>query len=272
VRQETGAPPEDGARTKPCVEARGITKRYGSVYALRGATIEMHPGEILGLVGDNGAGKSTLVNILSGALAATSGSILVDGREVTFRTPIDARHAGIETVYQDLSLAPDLSIWANMFLGREQVVPGPLGRLGWLDRRAMIAKTTEGLGQTNIRIASVLSRVGRLSGGQRQAVAVGRAVSWGSRVLLLDEPTAALGVEQQAKVGELVKRVAANGISVLLISHNLPQVYEICDRVVVLFQGETVADLKPREIEIDEIVSWITGSALAGRKVTGGQS
>jgi len=267
VTDADAAPVQGDARARPFIEVRDVTKRYGSLYALRGASLELHAGEVVGLVGDNGAGKSTLVNILSGVLQATSGSMLVDGQEVSFRTPVDARKAGIETVYQDLSLAPDLSIWANMFLGREQVVGGPLGRIGWLDRKAMIAKTTDGLSQTNIRIASVLSRVGRLSGGQRQAVAVGRAVSWGSHVLLMDEPTAALGVEQQQRVGELIKRVASNGIAVLLISHNLPQVYDICDRVVVLFRGETVADLTTSEIDIDDIVGWITGSALAARKL-----
>ena len=146
-----------------------------------------------------------------------------------------------------------------MFLGREEVVSGPFGKLGWLDRKSMIAKSTESLNKTNIRVASVLSRAGRLSGGQHQAVAVGRAVSWGTRVLLLDEPTAALGVEQQHRVGELIKQVAADNIAVLLISHNIPQVYEICGRVVVLFRGETVANLKTSEIEIDDVVGWIHG-------------
>jgi simple sugar transport system ATP-binding protein len=265
--EAAGAAARESVRASPYIEVRGVTKRYGSLYALRGADLELYPGEVVGLVGDNGAGKSTLVNILSGGLQPTTGTVLVDGKEVSFRTPVDARAAGIETVYQDLSLAPDLSIWANMFLGREEVVRGPLGRIGWLDRKAMIAKTTESLDDTNIRIASVLSRVEKLSGGQRQAVAVGRAVSWGSRALLMDEPTAALGVEQQARVGELVKRVASNGIAVLLISHNLPQVYEICDRVVVLFRGETVANLTTNDVDIDDIVGWITGSALAARKL-----
>ena len=267
MREEVPAPAGSGVQTVPFVEVRRLTKRYGSVLALRGADLELHRGEVVGLVGDNGAGKSTLVNILSGGIQPTSGSVLVDGTEVTLRTPVDARRAGIETVYQDLSLAPDLSIWANMFLGREAVVKGPLGRIGWLDRKAMMERSATSLEETNIRIASVLSRTGRLSGGQRQAVAVGRAVSWGSRVLLLDEPTAALGVEQQQRVGELIKRVAANGIAVLLISHNLPQVYEICDRVVVLFHGETVANLRTSEIDIDDIVGWITGSALAARRL-----
>ena len=268
---DAGAASERGVQKPPYVEVRGVTKRYGSIFALRGADIELAPGEIVGLVGDNGAGKSTLVNILSGVLALTTGSIFVDGKEVNLRTPLESRKAGIETVYQDLSLAPDLSIWANMFLGREEVVSGPFGKLGWLDRKSMIAKSTASLNDTNIRVASVLSRAGRLSGGQRQAVAVGRAVSWGTRVLLLDEPTAALGVEQQHRVGELIKQVAANDIAVLLISHNIPQVYEICDRVVVLFRGETVANLKTSEIEIDDIVGWITGSALAARKLHGGE-
>jgi ABC-type sugar transport system ATPase subunit len=263
------APAEATAPGTPRVEVREISKRYGSVIALRGVNMELHSGEIVGLVGDNGAGKSTLVNIIAGALPPTSGKVLVDGREVTFRTPIDARKAGIETVYQDLSLAPDVSIWGNMFLGREQVVSGPLGRIGWLDRKAMVARTAEDLDRTKIRIPSVVSRVGQLSGGQRQAVAVGRAVAWGSRVVLMDEPTAALGVEQQARVAELIKTVASHQLAVLLISHNLPQVYEICHRVLVLFRGEIVANLRPSEVDIDDIVGWITGSAVAARRLHG---
>jgi simple sugar transport system ATP-binding protein len=249
----------------PRVEIRNVTKRYGSLHALRGVDLSLRTGEIVGLVGDNGAGKSTLVNIISGALQPTSGEILIDGKPVTLKSPIDARRAGIETVYQDLALAPDLSIWQNMFLGREETVAGPLGKLGWLDRGKMSRKSAEDLKQTKIRIPSAASRVGRLSGGQRQAVAVGRAVAWGSRVVLMDEPTAALGVEQQEKVGELIGTVAESGTPVLLISHNLPQVYAICTRVVVLFHGQIVADLKPAEVEIDEIVGWITGSSLIAK-------
>ncbi len=257
-RTETAEPPR--------VEVRDVSKRYGSLHALRGVNLSLRSGEIVGLVGDNGAGKSTLVNIIAGALKQTSGQILVDGKEVNFHNPIDARSAGIETVYQDLALAPDLSIWANMFLGREAVAPGILGKIGWLDRKAMVARTTTDLERTRITVPSVAARVGRLSGGQRQAVAVGRAVAWGSRVVLLDEPTAALGVEQQAKVAELVQHVASEGLAVLLISHNLPQVYAICDRVLVLFGGQIVADLRPRDVAIDDIVGWITGSALAARQ------
>jgi ABC-type sugar transport system ATPase subunit len=251
----------------PRVEIRNLTKRYGSLHALRGVDLSLRTGEVVGLVGDNGAGKSTLVNIISGALQPTSGEILIDGKPIALRTPIDARRAGIETVYQDLALAPDLSIWQNMFLGREETIPGPLGKLGWLDRKRMSRKSAEDLEQTKIRIPSAASRVGRLSGGQRQAVAVGRAVAWGSRVVLMDEPTAALGVEQQEKVGELIGTVAKSGTPVLLISHNLPQVYSICSRVVVLFHGQIVADLKPAEVEIDEIVGWITGSSLIAKEL-----
>jgi ABC-type sugar transport system ATPase subunit len=246
----------------PRISTRGITKHFGTVEALRGVDLDVRAGEIVGLVGDNGAGKSTLVNILSGALQPNAGTIKVDGKDVTFATSLEARRAGIETVYQDLSLAPDLSVWANIFLGREQTVKGPLGKLGWLDRKAMARAAETDLERTRIRIGSVSSLAGRLSGGQRQAIAVGRAVAWGSRVILMDEPTAALGVEQQAKVGELVQTVRDQGVPVLLISHNLPQVHALCDRVVVLFQGRVVADLRPATCSVEEIVSWITGASL----------
>jgi len=251
-----------GASARPVVEVRAISKRYGSIHALRDVDMAIYPGEVVGLVGDNGAGKSTLVNIIAGALAPTSGEILVDGDRVGFKSPTDARDAGIETVYQDLALAPDLSVWQNLFLGRERTVRGPLGWIGWLDRRAMAQQSITDLERTRIRISSVSSRVGRLSGGQRQAVAVGRAAAWGSKVILMDEPTAALGVEQQQKVGELIKTVASHGLPVLLISHNLPQVYDVCDRILVLFHGRLIADLRPDETDMDGIVGWITGAAM----------
>jgi ABC-type sugar transport system ATPase subunit len=251
-----------GAATPPVLAARRVSKRYGSVRALSGVDLEIRPGELVGLVGDNGAGKSTLLQIFSGAIQPNGGEILFDGKPVRFGSPIEARMRGIEAVYQDLSLAPDLSVWANLFLGRERKAKGLLGKLGWLDRRAMTAEAQADLERTGIRIGSVHAQAGRLSGGQRQAVEVGRAVAWGSRILLMDEPTAALGVEQQAAVGDLMQAVAAKGIAVLLISHNLPQVHAICDRIVVLFHGRTVADLKPSEASVDEIVRWITGVAI----------
>jgi ABC-type sugar transport system ATPase subunit len=258
------------AETVPVIATRGITKHFGSVQALRGVDLEVYGGEVLGLVGDNGAGKSTLVNILSGAFQPNSGSMFVDGKQVTFGSSLEARRAGIETVYQDLSLAPDLSVWANIFLGREQAVKGPLRLVGWLDRKAMAREAEADLERTRIRIGSVKALAGRLSGGQRQAIAVGRAVAWGSKVLLMDEPTAALGVEQQAKVGELVRSVSDQGVPVLLISHNLPQVHALCDRVLVLFQGRVVADLRPADVSVEEIVSWITGASLAATTATVG--
>lgn len=270
---EAGAGPakQDGSgRPAAVIAVRGISKHFGSVQALRGVDLDIYPGEVVGLVGDNGAGKSTLVNILSGSMQPNAGAIFVDGKQVSFSSSLEARRLGIETVYQDLALAPDLSVWANIFLGRERVRRGPLGLFGWLDRRSMASSAEEDLERTRIRIGSVNALAGRLSGGQRQAIAVGRAVAWGSKVILMDEPTAALGVEQQERVGELVSSVAATGVPVLLISHNLPQVYRLCQRIVVLFQGEVVANLQREETTVDDIVSWITGAALGARPVTKG--
>jgi ABC-type sugar transport system ATPase subunit len=248
--------------TTPVLSVRQITKHYGSVQALRGVDLDVHQGEVVGLVGDNGAGKSTLINIISGSLQPNSGRIFLDGQEVALGSSIEARHRGIETVYQDLALAPDLAVWANMFLGREVTRAGLLGRLGWLDRKKMSVDAEHSLERTRIRIGSVQSKAGQLSGGQRQAVAVGRAVAWGSKVLLMDEPTAALGVEQQKRVAELVRTVSGEGLPILLVSHNLPQVHSLCDRVLVLFQGQLIADLVPAQCSVEEIVSWITGAAL----------
>lgn len=249
-------------RVTPVLSARGVTKHYGHVHALRGVDLDIYPGEVVGLVGDNGAGKSTLVGILSGALQPTDGVLQFEGRDIQMESPHAARDLGIETVYQDLALAPDLPVWSNLFLGRERLASGLLGRLGWLDRKAMIQEAEAHLKATKIRIGSTLARAGALSGGQRQAIAVARAVSWGSRLVLMDEPTAALGVEQQHRVGELIQNVAASGLPVLLISHNLPQVKELCDRVLVLHRGRIAVDLNPKEHTIEEIIRWITGAAL----------
>ena len=257
--------PSGGSAGPAVVSVRGITKHFGSVQALRGVDLDVFEGEVVGLVGDNGAGKSTLVNILSGGLEPNEGTILVDGKWVTFSSSLEARRLGIETVYQDFPPAPDLTVWANIFLGRERSVKGPLRWFHWLDRKAMAQAAQADLERTRIRIELVNSLAGRLSGGQRQAIAVSRAVAWGSKVVLMDEPTAALGVEQQERVAELVSSVAARGVPILLISHNLLQVYRLCDRVVVLFQGLVVADLSPGESSVEDIVSWITGAALGAR-------
>jgi ABC-type sugar transport system ATPase subunit len=249
--------------TDHVVEVRAVSKRYGALTALHGVDLALHPGEVVGLVGDNGAGKSTLVKIVSGAIAPTSGELYVDGRRVTFRSPADARRQGIETVYQDLALIPDLTVAENLFLGRELRRRGLLWPTRMLDRRRMNRDARGQLERLAIRIDAVNALATSLSGGQRQAIAVARAVAWGRRVILMDEPTAALGVEEQQRVAELIAEVQRGGIPVLFVSHNIPQIHSICDRVVVLYHGRAVANLSKDETDVEEIVRWITGAALA---------
>jgi len=250
--------------TEPVLRAAGITKQYGPVAALRGVDIDVYPNEVIGLVGDNGAGKSTLVNILSGALAPTSGTIAIAGKEVSFASPADARAAGIETVYQDLALALNLSIASNIFLGREPARQGPLRLLSWIDKKAMEREAAAALDRFGVQLGSLRKRAGQLSGGQRQAVAIARAVAWGSSVIFMDEPTAALGVEQQQHVLDMIRDVKTHGIPVVLISHNIDQVHAVCDRVVVMRHGTAVANLRTEEVDPQTIVMWITG-ALTGQ-------
>ncbi len=245
------------------IEMRSVCKHYGRTEALSDVSLALRPGEVVAVVGDNGAGKSTLVNILSGSLTPSSGTILLGGREVSFHSPLDARRQGIETVYQDLALVPHLSVWANLFLGREQRVRGPLRWVGWLDKKGMAKQSAEELARTRIKIGSVQTTCNSMSGGQRQAVAVARAVAWGSRTLLLDEPTASLGVAQQKEVGELIRAVRDRGIPVLIVSHNLPQVHSLADRILVLLHGRLVADLATTDTSVEQTVLWITGAALS---------
>jgi ABC-type sugar transport system ATPase subunit len=247
----------------PVIEVRAVTKRYGALTALHGVDLALDSGEVVGLVGDNGAGKSTLVKVVSGATAPTSGEVYVDGRRVTFRSPVDARRHGIETVYQDLALTPDLTVSENLFLGRELRRRGPLWPTRMLDRGRMNREARAQLQRLGIRIDAVNVLATSLSGGQRQAIAVARAVAWGRRVILMDEPTAALGVEEQQKVAELIGEVRRGGMPILLVSHNIPQVHSICDRVVVLYHGRAVANLRTDAADVDEIIRWITGAALA---------
>lgn len=254
-----GANRQDGA---PVIEVRHLSKRYGRIAALRDASFSVQRGEVIALVGDNGAGKSTLVNILAGALSPSSGEILLDGEPAHFRNAHDARRTGIETVYQDLALANDVPAWANLFLGREITKPGLLGALGWLDKKEMARQAETAMETTKIRIKSVRAKCGALSGGQRQAVAVARAITWGSRVLLMDEPTAALGVEQQHQVGDLIQAVRETGTPVILVSHNLPQVMAISDRILVLFRGRLIKELTTSSTSTEEVVLWITGAGL----------
>ncbi len=250
------------AAAPPLLEARDIKRNYGSVIALSGVDLVVRPGEVVGLVGDNGAGKSTLLKILCGAVQPTSGELLIDGEPVSLHSPKDSRDRGIEVVYQDLALATELSVTENVFLGREIRRGGLLGRARVLDRKRMAQEAATTLESLGIEINSVTARTGLLSGGQRQAVAVARAVMWGSKVLLLDEPTAALAVLESEKIGNLVSEVAKRGVGVLLVSHNMPQVHALCDRIVVLLRGRIVADLRRDEITVEDIVMWITGAAL----------
>ncbi len=246
----------------PVLEASGLGKKYGGITALEGVDLAIYPGEVVGLGGDNGAGNSTMVKILSGVAAPSSGVIKVAGVETELRSPQVARDAGIETVYQDLALALNLTIAANVFLGREVRRPGILGALGLLDKKQMDAVAAREIERLHIRVPGPSHRCEALSGGQRQAVAVARAVTWGSKLVIMDEPTAALGVEEQHQVGEMISELKSRGLATLLISHNIPQVHEKCDRVLVLFQGRLIANLVTAETSIQDIVMWITGAAL----------
>jgi fructose transport system ATP-binding protein len=245
----------------PVLEARGIVKRFGHVTALSGADFELYPGEVLAVIGDNGAGKSTLIKVLSGALQADEGEVLLDGEPVTFRTPLDARRAGIETVYQDLAVAPALDIAANLFLGRELRRRGPLGRvLRMLDKRGMRREAGKQLSELKIDIPSIREAVENLSGGQRQGVAVARAAAWGRRVVIMDEPTAALGVKETGQVVDLIKRVRERGMPVILISHDMPHVFELADRIHIMRLGKRVAVVTPQTHSMAEAVAIMTGA------------
>jgi simple sugar transport system ATP-binding protein len=245
----------------PIFEAREVTKRFGRVVALRGVDFDLRAGEVHAIVGDNGAGKSTLIKILSGVMQPTSGEILIDGSPVSLASPREARSHGIETVYQDLALANHLDASANLFLGREALLPGILGWLGFLDARTMRRRTSEELRHLKIDIPSVQSPVLGMSGGQRQAVAVARAHAWGSRIVIMDEPTAALGVRESAMVLELIREVRSNGVSVVMISHNLPETFAVADRITVVRLGRNVDTLETRDSSVEAIVGMMTGIA-----------
>ena len=243
----------------PLLELTGIRKTYGHVEALRGAAFTVLPGEVVALVGDNGAGKSTLVKVMSGVVQPEEGEIRVDGEVVDLSSPHVSRDLGIETVYQDLALAPDLDPCQNLFLGREVLKGGLLGRLGFLDRKAMRAKADEAFASLRVGIQDTTSPVVSMSGGQRQGIAVGRSVLWASRVVLMDEPTAALGVVQTERVKELIERVRSSGVAVVLISHNIPFVFDIADRIEVLRLGQRVARFTRDEYSNNAVLGAMTG-------------
>ncbi len=246
------------------VRGRNLGKTYGSITALEGVDVELRAGEILAIVGDNGAGKSTLVKILTGVTKPDTGTLEVGGRSVTFDSPRRARQMGIEAVFQDLALCPNRDVVANLFLGREVLMPGIAGRFGILDRKTMTERTRTQLRDLDVRIPHIAGvPMGRLSGGQRQSVAVARSAFWASSVLFMDEPTAALGVKEAGAVLRLARRVADAGVAVVIISHMMPHVAALADRVIVLRHGRKASELTGDEIAVDRLVELIVGGGSA---------
>jgi ABC-type sugar transport system ATPase subunit len=244
----------------PLLEAHDIQKRFANVVALRRANFDLVPAEVHAIVGDNGAGKSTFIKIISGVLQPDGGELLIDGRPVRIHNPMEARQLGIETVYQDLALAGHLDSASNLFLGREAMLPGPLGWLGFLDKRTMNRRSLEELKRLKIGIKSVEQPVQSMSGGQRQAVAVARAVAWGTRIVIMDEPTAALGVRESLMVLELIREIRSHGIGIIMISHNLPEIFGVADRITVLRLGRTITTFRREETNMEAIVRMMTGA------------
>ncbi|ALI56699.1 ATP-binding cassette domain-containing protein [Celeribacter marinus] len=247
---------------EPILKARNLVKRYGKVVALDHCDFELYPGEILAVIGDNGAGKSTLIKALSGAVQADAGEVTLDGKPVNFSSPNDARHAGIETVYQTLAMSPALSITDNMFMGRELRRPGIAGSIfRKLDRPAMEKFARDKLSELGLMtIQNINQSVETLSGGQRQGVAVARAAAFGSKVVILDEPTAALGVKESRRVLELIQEVRSRGIPIILISHNMPHVFEVADRIHVHRLGKRLCVIDPKEYTMSDAVAFMTGA------------
>ena len=254
---------------QPILSARGLMKRYGTVVAMNGADFDLFPGEIIAVIGDNGAGKSTLVKALSGAVTPDHGVIELEGQPIHYRTPQDARNAGIETVYQNLALSPALSIADNMFLGRERRKPGILGSVfRMMDRSGMQQVARDKLSELGLMtIQNINQAVETLSGGQRQGVAVARAAAFGSKVIILDEPTAALGVKESRRVLELILDVRARGIPIILISHNMPHVFEVADRIHIHRLGKRLCVINPRDYSMSDAVAMMTGAKEAPAEV-----
>ncbi len=250
----------------PILEARGISRSFGHVRALQDADFDILPGEVVALIGDNGAGKSTMVKALTGNLELDSGQLFFDGEPVKITSPQQATHLGMEVVYQDLALAPHLNPFQNMFLGREIPRRGILGKLGFMDDKAMKAKAKAGFDDLGGTVRSMTAPVGSMSGGQRQQIAIVRAIAWAGKVVFLDEPTAALGVVQTKNVLDTIKRVRDRGIAVVLISHSMPHVLEVADRIQIMRLGTRVATLPSKGTTVEQLVGAMTGALeLAGR-------
>jgi ABC-type sugar transport system ATPase subunit len=244
----------------PLLEAKGIQKHFGHVVALREGNLTLAHNEVHAIVGDNGAGKSTLIKIISGVFRPDAGELQIDGEPATIMNPREARRLGIETVYQDLALADHLDAAANLFLGRELYLKPPLSWFGFLDKRAMHERAEEEMRRLKIGIQSVDQPVISLSGGQRQAVAVARAIAWGTRIVIMDEPTAALGVRESGMVLELIKEVKNQGVAIVMISHNLPEVFMVADRITVLRLGRTITTLRREDTTLEAVVGMMTGA------------
>jgi D-xylose transport system ATP-binding protein len=246
----------------PLLRLEGITKNFGAIEALRGISFEIRRGEVLALLGDNGAGKSTLVKIISGGLQQSGGKVIFDGAERNFASPAEAKSAGIETVYQDLSLCTNVDVVANFFMGRE-IVKRFLG-IPILQEAEMEAAVAKAMANAGTKIPSLRTNVEHLSGGQRQAIELNRFVHWGGKLVLLDEPFAALGVEQTRRGLEMIKRIAAQGIGVVIITHIMAQAFQVADRIVVIRQGKVAGDVARDQTSPDEVVQMITGGTIQG--------
>ncbi|WP_419933226.1 ATP-binding cassette domain-containing protein [Candidatus Poriferisodalis sp.] len=245
----------------PALEAEGLSKSFRAVQALDQVTITLRYGEVTALLGDNGAGKSTFVKCVAGVYTPDSGVLRIDGTETTVSSPDAARDLGIETVHQTLAVIDTLDVAENLFLNREHTRGGPIGAwLGVLDKKRMRAETGQILDKLGIRIPSLRHAMGTLSGGQRQAVAIGRATAWGRQIVMLDEPAAALGVEQAARVLELIRNLRDGGAAVLLITHNMDRVTDVCNRAIVLRQGRKTAEVNVSDVTKDDLVAYITGA------------
>jgi fructose transport system ATP-binding protein len=248
----------------PVLSAKNLVKRYGQVVAMDGTDFELYPGEILAVIGDNGAGKSTLIKALSGAVVPDEGQIFLNGKPINFQSPIDARRHGIETVYQTLAVAPALNIVDNLFLGRELRRDDFLGNVfGMLDKKRMLKEATEYMSELKFRIQSMKQAVETLSGGQRQGVAVARAAAFASNVVIMDEPTAALGVKESGMVLDLIRKVRDKGLPVILISHNMPHVFELADRIHIHRMGKRAAVVDPNDYSMSDVVAIMTGAMEA---------
>ena len=240
---------------QPIVRVHDVAKSFGHVRALRGASLDIYPGEVLALIGDNGAGKSTLSNVLAGVLNPDQGEVLVGGEAMTLGSVAAARSHGIEIVYQDLAQAPDLSVTQNFFLGRELVQSGPLGLLGMLDEKAMRARTKEAMSLLGAQVPSLTAPVSALSGGQRQAIAVARAVMWAKTAILMDEPTAALGARQTAMVYDAVRAAAERGLAVVLVSHDIPKMIDFADRIAIMRHGRVVQQMTTGGLQLVDVLT-----------------